>query len=123
MASARFTVLKTQVDCVRNMLTKYEGVVETVKGVQETLATGYTGYSMAVRCDVDDELDTAERLLSDVWTKEELQKALKEARRLLAETQAVDAPGAGGAVQGGEKDVAQVLDMSQLLRRMQGVRE
>jgi hypothetical protein len=71
---------------------------------------------MAVRCDVDDELDTAERLLSDVWTKEELLTALGTARRLLAETRAVDAPGAGtGAVQ--------ALDMSQLLRRMQDVRE
>jgi hypothetical protein len=62
MASARFTALKTQVDRVRDMLTKYEGVVETVKGVQQTLATEYTGYSMAVRGDVDDELDTAEHV-------------------------------------------------------------
>jgi hypothetical protein len=101
MASARFTALKTQVDRVRNMLTKYEGLVETVKGVQETLETEYTGYSLAVQCEVDDELHTAECVLRDVWTKEELQQALAEARRLLAETQAVDAPGAGaGAVQG-----------------------
>ncbi len=92
MTSARFTALKTQVDRVRNMLTKYEGVVETVKGVEQTLAMEYTGYSMAVRDDVDDELDTAERLLRDVWTIEELRKAFAEARLLLAETQAVDAP-------------------------------
>jgi hypothetical protein len=97
MASAGFTALKTQVDRVGNMLTTYEGVVETVKGVQQTLATGYTGYSTAVRGEVDDELHTAEFVLRDVWTKEQLQQALAKARRLLAETQAVavDAAGAG----------------------------
>ncbi len=129
MASARFTALKTQVDRVRNMLTTYEGVVETVKGVQQTLGTEYAGYSMAVRGEVDDELHTAECVLRECDTS-------SLARRLLAETQAVDFPGAGtGAVQGGETDAkddkdamddgtaAQALDMSQLLRRMQDVRE
>jgi hypothetical protein len=123
MASTRFTALKTQMDRVTDMLVMYEGVVTTVKGVQQSLAIQYTGYTIAIKGDVDDELFTAERCLRDMCRKEELLVALAQARRLLAETQVVDAPGAAGAAQQGEKKVPQDLDMSQLLRRMQDVRE
>ena len=100
-----------------------EQVLGIVKGVQASLAKGYTGYTGAVRGDVNDELDTAERLLRNVFTKEELQRSVKEARDLLEQTRAVNAPGAGGAAQQGEAGVPQELDMSQLLRRMQDVCE
>ncbi len=120
MWSARFLVLKTQVDGVRDMLARYEEVAGVVTGVQASLAKGYSG---EVRGDVNDELDTAERLLRKVWTKEELQREVNEARRLLEQTRAVNAPGAAGAAQRGEVAEPQRLDMSKLLRRMQDVRE
>jgi hypothetical protein len=120
---ARFTALKTQMDRITKMLVLYDGVVTTVKGVQQSLAIQETGYTMAIKADVDDELMTAERCLRDMCRKEELLVALARARRLLTETQVVDAPGAAGGAQRGEKTVPQDLDMSQLLRRMQDVRE
>ncbi len=79
--------------------------------------------TQAVWGDVDDELVTVEGLLRNVFTKEELQRSVKEARDLLEETRAVNAPGAAGAAQQGETNVPQELDMSQLLRRMQDVCE
>jgi hypothetical protein len=117
MAGTGLTALKTQMDRVTDMLVMYEGVVTTVKGVQESLAIQETGYTQAIKGDVDDELMTAERCLRDMCRKEELLVALARARRLLAatqvvdapgakkmaETQVVDAPGAAGAAQRGEK--------------------
>jgi len=123
MASARFLVLKTQVDGVRDMLARHEQVLGVVQGVQASLAKGYTGYTGAVRGDVGDELETAERLLSNVFTKAELLRSVKQARDWLEQTRAVNAPGAGGAVDKAATDVPQELDMSQLLRRMQDVCE
>jgi hypothetical protein len=123
MASTRFTQLKSQMDGVTAMLVLYEGVVDTVKGVQESLGIEYTGWTQAIKCDVDDELNTAERCLRDSCTKEKLLVALAQARKLLAETQVVDMPGAAGAVEEGEREVGQQADMSQLLRRLQDVRE
>ncbi len=123
MWSARFLVLKTQVDGVRDMLARHEQVLGIVKGVQASLAKGYTGYTGAVRGDVEDELETVEGLLRNVDTKAELLRSVKKARDLLEKTRAVNAPGAGGAAQQGEEEVPQELDMSQLLRRMQDVCE
>ncbi len=123
MASRSFTHLKSQMDRVTEMLMLYEGLVETVKGVQERLGIEYTGWTIAMKGEVDDELDTAERCVRKSCTKENLLVALAQARKLLAETQVVDAPGAAGAAPRGETEVPQNLDMSQLLRRLQDVRE
>jgi hypothetical protein len=115
--SARFLALKTQVDGVRDKLGQYEQVLRVVKGVQASLAKGYIGYTGAVRGDVDDELETVEHVLGE-W-----HKAVQEARDLLEQTRAVNAPGAAGAAQEGVVAEVQELDMSQLLRRMQDVCE
>jgi hypothetical protein len=117
MASRSFTNLKNQMDRVTAMLVQYEGLVTTVKGVQQKLAIEYTGWTQGIKCDVDDDLWTAQRCLR------ELLVALERARKLLAETEVVDMPGAAGAAPRGEREVPQDLDMSQLLRRLQDVRE
>jgi hypothetical protein len=120
MSSRSFTNLKNQMDRVTAMLVQYEGLVTHVKGVQQKLAIEHTGWTQGMKGDVDDDLHTAQRCLSQLLV------ALERARKFLAETQVVDMPGAAGAVGQGEaeaKQVPQDLDMSQLLRRLQDVRE
>jgi hypothetical protein len=112
MESASFTALKNQVDRVRNLVINYDGVVESVKEAQRTLGKEYTGYSRAVRQEVDDVLHTAQYCLGNMCEREELKKELTEARRLLDKAKAcedkgreVAAPAAvTGAVKGSEKD-------------------
>ena len=127
MASNWFIHLKNQMNDVKEMLVLHEGLVETVKGVQASLDIEYTGWTQAMKGDVDDELMTAERCVKDMCRKEELLVALARARRLLAETQVVDVPGAAGAAGQGDTEAKPVgpqdLDMRQMLRRLQDVRE
>jgi len=72
MGLARFTALKTKVDQVRKMVVMYEGLVESLKDIQDILAKGHEGYDWKKQAEVAELLYDADYCLRHLCARENL---------------------------------------------------